>query len=244
MADQARNMFYKLIILGYKIIINRTNLTLSLKSGPCNALLKSKYCKISSKGHVDFRKIKKVDKWVTFCYTLGGGVDLGLGITYEELCIKFSSILMGPKKFYRHFKKKFSEKLKISVILEGKLMENLVLYFQFLIINTKNFMIFQLQNYLQIFAFSTDFVKNLTINDYKKKLKTHKEPCIKFSIFELQPYKKIDSVENWFCVKIPVFPSFFFVFLDFFENCWKMFTFYLYNAPRIFTFTSEITPIV
>ncbi|KAF0759908.1 hypothetical protein FWK35_00009135, partial [Aphis craccivora] len=24
--------------------------------------------------------------------------------TYEELCIKFSSILIGPKKFYRHFK--------------------------------------------------------------------------------------------------------------------------------------------
>ncbi|KAF0769336.1 hypothetical protein FWK35_00002134, partial [Aphis craccivora] len=27
-------------------------------------------------------------------------------ITYEELCIKFSSILIGPKKCYRHFKKK------------------------------------------------------------------------------------------------------------------------------------------
>ncbi|KAE9531247.1 hypothetical protein AGLY_010453, partial [Aphis glycines] len=53
-----------------------------------------------------------VGKWVPFCCTLGGGVDLGLGITYEELCIKFSSILIGPKKFYRHFKKKFSEKLK------------------------------------------------------------------------------------------------------------------------------------
>ncbi|KAF0769862.1 hypothetical protein FWK35_00013557 [Aphis craccivora] len=37
-------------------------------------------------------------------------------ITYEELCIKFLSILIGPKKFYRHFKKKFSEKLKISVV--------------------------------------------------------------------------------------------------------------------------------
>ncbi|KAF0710657.1 Transposable element P transposase [Aphis craccivora] len=32
--------------------------------------------------------------------------------------------------------------------------------------------------------------------------------------------------------------------LDFFENCWKMLTFYLYNAPRIFTFTSKTTPIV
>ncbi|KAF0757057.1 hypothetical protein FWK35_00012067, partial [Aphis craccivora] len=25
-------------------------------------------------------------------------------------------------------------------------------------------------------------------------------------VFELQLYKKIDLVENWFCVKIPVFP--------------------------------------
>ncbi|KAF0762596.1 hypothetical protein FWK35_00016143 [Aphis craccivora] len=25
-------------------------------------------------------------------------------ITYEEHCIKFSSILIGPNKFYRHFK--------------------------------------------------------------------------------------------------------------------------------------------
>ncbi|KAF0696430.1 hypothetical protein FWK35_00037135, partial [Aphis craccivora] len=24
-------------------------------------------------------------------------------ITYEQLCIIFSSILIGPKKFYRHF---------------------------------------------------------------------------------------------------------------------------------------------
>ncbi|KAE9544141.1 hypothetical protein AGLY_001830 [Aphis glycines] len=37
-----------------------------------------------------------------------------------------------------------------------------------------------------------------------------------FSVFELQPYKKIDSVENWFCVKIPVFPSFFFLFFSIF----------------------------
>ncbi|KAF0758763.1 hypothetical protein FWK35_00015359 [Aphis craccivora] len=35
---------------------------------------------------------------------------------YEELCIQFSSILIGPKKFYRQFKKSFSEKLKISVV--------------------------------------------------------------------------------------------------------------------------------
>ncbi|KAF0756306.1 hypothetical protein FWK35_00015009 [Aphis craccivora] len=37
-------------------------------------------------------------------------------ITFEELCIKFSSIFIGPKKFYRHFKKNYLEKLKISVV--------------------------------------------------------------------------------------------------------------------------------
>ncbi|KAE9542458.1 hypothetical protein AGLY_003319 [Aphis glycines] len=45
-------------------------------------------------------------------------------------------------------------------------MENLVLNFLTLDINTNNFIIFQLQNYLQIFTFSTDF-----------------EPCIKFKFF-------------------------------------------------------------
>ncbi|KAE9540754.1 hypothetical protein AGLY_003999 [Aphis glycines] len=35
---------------------------------------------------------KKTGKWVPFCCTLGGGVDLGLGITYEELCIQFSTL--------------------------------------------------------------------------------------------------------------------------------------------------------
>ncbi|KAF0761662.1 hypothetical protein FWK35_00018134 [Aphis craccivora] len=37
-------------------------------------------------------------------------------ITYEEFCIKFSSILIGLKKIYRRLKKNFSEKLKISVV--------------------------------------------------------------------------------------------------------------------------------
>ncbi|KAE9537387.1 hypothetical protein AGLY_006410 [Aphis glycines] len=50
--------------------------------------------------------------WVPLCYTLGGGVDLGLGITYEELCINFSNILTLPKTFYRHFKKKILRKIE------------------------------------------------------------------------------------------------------------------------------------
>ncbi|KAF0764564.1 hypothetical protein FWK35_00003127 [Aphis craccivora] len=37
-------------------------------------------------------------------------------ITYEEIFIKFSSIFIGLKKFYRYFKKFFLEKLKISVV--------------------------------------------------------------------------------------------------------------------------------
>ncbi|KAE9525894.1 hypothetical protein AGLY_013943 [Aphis glycines] len=132
----------------------------------------------------------KVGKWVPFCCTLGGGVDLRLGITYEELCITFSSILIGPKKFYRHFKKKFLGKLKISFlkksqnilkiksrkendnlnnwlnlefilqIFEEKFMENLVPNFQNLVIKEKFFTIFQPQSYLQIFAILTYF-KNL-----------------------------------------------------------------------------------
>ncbi|KAE9544035.1 hypothetical protein AGLY_001724 [Aphis glycines] len=43
-------------------------------------------------------------------------------------------------------------------IFEEKCMENLVPNFQNLVIKEKNFMIFQLQNNLQIFAFSTDFL--------------------------------------------------------------------------------------
>ncbi|KAF0770108.1 hypothetical protein FWK35_00003939 [Aphis craccivora] len=39
-----------------------------------------------------------------------------LRIIDEELFIKFSIILIGPKKFYRHFKKNFSKKSKISVV--------------------------------------------------------------------------------------------------------------------------------
>ncbi|KAF0767663.1 Uncharacterized protein FWK35_00002504 [Aphis craccivora] len=45
-----------------------------------------------------------------------------------------------------------------------------------------------------------------------------------FCVFELQPYKKIDFVENWFCVKFPFFLNFFFflVFPGAFENYWKI----------------------
>ncbi|KAE9533516.1 hypothetical protein AGLY_009154 [Aphis glycines] len=133
-------------------------------------------------------RIKKVGKWVPFCCTLGGGVDLGLGIydlyylnnnkyqksfeakplfnavlkiygklctkfsklsykrknfydfpttkllanfrnfdifrinsnfqtTYKKPCIKFSKFSGQPKNFYRYLKKKYLEKLKISIVL-------------------------------------------------------------------------------------------------------------------------------
>ncbi|KAE9536922.1 hypothetical protein AGLY_006729 [Aphis glycines] len=196
-----------------------------------------KYSKHSEIRRMNFSKTlsvdrKKVGKWVPLCCTLGGGVDLGL----------------GAKKFYRHFKNNFSEKLKISVLKKT-------------------------QNILKIKSCK----ENANLNNWKTYGKlsatiktTHKEPCIKFSklfghpkIF-YQHFKKNFSKKS----KISVFLNynhkkknrfgrklvlrkncrfsviFFFVFLDFFENCWKMLTFYLYNAPRIFTFTSETIPIV
>ncbi|KAE9533298.1 hypothetical protein AGLY_009339 [Aphis glycines] len=155
--------------------------------------------------------MKKVGKWVPFCCTLGGRVDLGLGI--------YDLYFLNNNKYLKSFEDK-SLSLR-DFILEGKLMENLVLYFQFLVINTKNFMIFQLQNYLQIFAFSTDFFfwsSKIFLPTLQKKIRIKIE---NFSVFELQPYKKIDSVENWICVKILVFPSFFFVFLDFLKTVRK-----------------------
>ncbi|KAF0772481.1 hypothetical protein FWK35_00003643 [Aphis craccivora] len=39
--------------------------------------------------------------------------------TYEELYIKFSSILIGPKKINRHFKNIFSEKFKFQLSLNS-----------------------------------------------------------------------------------------------------------------------------
>ncbi|KAE9532646.1 hypothetical protein AGLY_009727 [Aphis glycines] len=90
--------------------------------------------------------------------------------THKEPCIKFSKLFGHPKIFYRHFKKNFLKKSKISVI-------SLTLTFD--------------ENFYDQF---------LNYNN-----------------------KKIDLVENWFC---------------------KMLTFYLHNAPRIFTFTSETTSIV
>ncbi|KAE9544694.1 hypothetical protein AGLY_000236 [Aphis glycines] len=118
----------------------------------------------------------KAGKWVPFCCTLGGGVDLGLGYlykhfyelylqnnlqifmiltnfcqnlnfkcfniydlyylnnnkyqksfeakplfnvvltTYKKPCIKFSTFSGQPKNFYRYLKRKYLEKLKISIV--------------------------------------------------------------------------------------------------------------------------------
>ncbi|KAE9539434.1 hypothetical protein AGLY_004686 [Aphis glycines] len=63
------------------------------------------------------------------------------------------------------------------LIFEEKFMENLVPNFQNLVIKEKIFMIFQLQNYLQIFSFSTDFIPlTLTFGEnFKHKKKTKKK---------------------------------------------------------------------
>ncbi|KAE9526804.1 hypothetical protein AGLY_013452 [Aphis glycines] len=135
--------------------------------------------------------------------------------------------------------KKTQNILKIKSCKENANLNNCVTRF---LINTKNVLIFQLQNYLQIFAFSTDFlqqeqlIRNLVLNfqvflviqifftDTSKK-NSHKNRKFQWSlnnpkkitltytfVFELQLYKKINSVENWFCVKIPFFRHFFFLF--------------------------------
>ncbi|KAE9537497.1 hypothetical protein AGLY_006520 [Aphis glycines] len=91
---------------------------------------------------------------VVFIYTptdqfkVGNGVALFITsipkITYEELCIRFSSILTRPKRILSTLQKNILRKIET------------------------------------------------------------------FSVFELQPFKIIDLVENEFCVEIPVFSSFFF----------------------------------
>ncbi|KAE9537342.1 hypothetical protein AGLY_006365, partial [Aphis glycines] len=99
---------------------------------------------ISNFGGGLYYREKKVGKWVPFCCTLGGGVDLGLGV---------DKIFLALSKYW-----------KILYKILTKIRQN--------------------YEYLQIILYIL------------------------------------------------------------FENCWKMFTFYLYNAPRIFTFTSETTPII
>ncbi|KAE9544238.1 hypothetical protein AGLY_001417 [Aphis glycines] len=85
--------------------------------------------------------------------------------------VKFSSIydlyFLNNNKYLKSFEDK-SLSLR-DFLLEEKLVENLVLNFLSLDINTNNFMIFQLQNYLQISAFSTDFFLNY--NHIKKSIR-------------------------------------------------------------------------
>ncbi|KAE9537388.1 hypothetical protein AGLY_006411 [Aphis glycines] len=113
-------------------------------------------------------------------------MDLGLGITYEELCIKFSSILMGPKNFYRHFKKKFLGKLKISFLKKSQnILKIKSLFTTFILI--LNFTIFQPQNYLQFFAILTYFSAKKFLSLFKKKYSEK----LKISIF--LSYSKIKN---------------------------------------------------
>ncbi|KAE9537332.1 hypothetical protein AGLY_006355 [Aphis glycines] len=74
----------------------------------------NKYPNIQSRRKIS--NLKKVGKWVPLCCTLGGGVNLGLGITYGELCITFSIWMPGvvDQHFVRndlisHFKYLVSE---------------------------------------------------------------------------------------------------------------------------------------
>ncbi|KAE9539972.1 hypothetical protein AGLY_005224, partial [Aphis glycines] len=96
-------------------------------------------------------------------------------------------------------------------------------------------------NYKRLYTKIEQLIRNLFFWSSKFFLPTlQKKICIKienFSVFELQPYKKINSVENWFCVKIPVFPSFFFLFFSIFLKTVRkclLFTFKLHQGYSLF----------
>jgi len=61
-----------------------------------------------------------------------------------------------------------------------------------------------------------------------------------FIRFRVTPKTKIDFLEYRFCVKIPFFLNFFFVFHDAFENYWEIFTFDPPNDLKIFTFDPPV----
>ncbi|KAE9527693.1 hypothetical protein AGLY_012766 [Aphis glycines] len=66
-------------------------------------------------------EFKKSGQVVPFCCTLEGGVDLGLGITYEELCIKFSNyecLIEGIQKWLlaQRNNKKYKMKNELQII--------------------------------------------------------------------------------------------------------------------------------
>ncbi|KAE9530684.1 hypothetical protein AGLY_011146 [Aphis glycines] len=112
-------------------------------------------------------------------------------ITYKELCIQFSR----PKKFYRHFKKNFSEKLKISVVIYDlyflnnnkyqKSFEAKPLFNAVLKIYGEPCTKFSKLSYKRkkCYDFSTSkLLANFLVFDRFPTIKTtHKESCIKFS---------------------------------------------------------------
>ncbi|KAE9534955.1 hypothetical protein AGLY_008247, partial [Aphis glycines] len=149
----------------------------------------------------------KAGKWVPFCCTLGGGVDLGLGITYEELYITFSSILIGPKKFYRHFKKKFLGKLKISFLKKSQnILKNQITIYDLYYLNNNKYqksfeakllfnVVFFCLNPVEFFLqiFEQKFMENLVSNFQNLVIKEKI-----FTIFQPQNYLQICAILTYF----------------------------------------------
>ncbi|KAE9526198.1 hypothetical protein AGLY_013829 [Aphis glycines] len=170
------------------------------------------------------------------------------------------------KKCYLHFKKKFSEKSKISVVYKLlKKSQNILKIISYkslslrdlftLDINRKkythffthtrvkmlthqNVMIFQLQNYLQIFVILTYFEPCIKFSScfcyptffhqhFKKKFQKNQKLLLSINNSKkLQPYTKNRFGQKLVLRKNSRFSvTFFFVFLEFLENCWKMITF-------------------
>ncbi|KAE9533241.1 hypothetical protein AGLY_009282 [Aphis glycines] len=124
---------------------------------------------------------KKVGKWVPFCCTLGGGVDLGLGITYEELCIKIFKYFDWAKKILSTLQKNFSEKLKISVLKKT-------------------------QNILKIKSCKENANLNNWINRYRYAISiTYEELCIKIYKYFDWAKKILSTLQKKFFRKIENF---------------------------------------
>ncbi|KAE9522926.1 hypothetical protein AGLY_016685 [Aphis glycines] len=109
-------------------------------------------------------------------------------ITYDDFCINFSSILTWPKNVIYTSKKNSQKNRKFQLFINCSKKTHFFTHTRVKMLTHQNVMIFQLQNYLQIFVILTYFVKILIINTYKKNcdkrflIRTfHKEPCIKFS---------------------------------------------------------------
>ncbi|KAE9537424.1 hypothetical protein AGLY_006447 [Aphis glycines] len=182
------------------------------------------------------KELKKTSKWIPFCCTLGGEVDLGLDI-YDLYYFNNNKYQKSfeAKPFFFVFVSVYSitsrNNASISNFKGGfrwKKVKSLHFPTAFKKIEKKK-MIFVVIKIAQFFLLAFE-VQILT------KIRQNYEY---FIFIDISKKKKkylftVNFVENWFRLKIPVFPNFF-------EKYWKLLTLDLYNAPKIFIFPTETT---